>query len=49
MYEEKIADLIQDQNGEIAHFEDVEEELDKTQLLKDHQNLDQVMFMSLLK
>ncbi|KAE9445829.1 hypothetical protein C3L33_22278, partial [Rhododendron williamsianum] len=42
MYEEKIADLIQDQNGEIAHFEDVEEELDKTQLLKDHQNLDQM-------
>ncbi|XP_058204576.1 kinesin-like protein KIN-UA isoform X3 [Rhododendron vialii] len=43
MYEEKIADLIQNQNGEIAHFEGVEEELDKTKkLLEEHQNLDQM-------
>ncbi|KAH7855331.1 hypothetical protein Vadar_023797 [Vaccinium darrowii] len=50
MYEEKIADLVQNQNGEIARFASVEEELDKTKkLLKDHQNSNQVMFMSSLK
>ncbi|XP_058204580.1 kinesin-like protein KIN-UA isoform X7 [Rhododendron vialii] len=43
MYEEKIADLIQNQNGEIAHFQSVEEELDKMKkLLKDHQNSNQM-------
>ncbi|KAF7147114.1 hypothetical protein RHSIM_Rhsim03G0115900 [Rhododendron simsii] len=43
MYEEKIADLMQNQNGEIARFKSVEEELDKMKkLLKDHQNSNQM-------
>lgn len=46
MYEEKIADLIQNQNAEIARFEGVEEELHKMKKLsKDHRNSDQVMFV----
>lgn len=50
MYEEKIADLIHNQNNEIAHFEGVKQELQKTKkLLTDHQNSNQVMSLSLLK
>lgn len=50
MYEEKIADLIHNQNSESARFEGVKQELQKTKkLLKDHQNSNQVMSMSLLK
>lgn len=50
MYEEKIADLIHNQNSEIARFEGVKQELQKMKkLLKDHRNSNQVMSMSLLK
>ncbi|XP_058204584.1 kinesin-like protein KIN-UC isoform X11 [Rhododendron vialii] len=43
MYEEKIADLIHNQNSEIARFEGVKQELQKTKkLLKDHRNSNQI-------